>query len=618
MTKLETLDYLTGLIVAAKKDITGDNQKWWEIAKAIADSCGETGKENFLAISQFYPNYSREENEQLFTRVSNTSRGCHGLGTLVRYMKLAGIEIPKDKRNGLNLTSYTNTSSSHTRERPVANDMGEQMPNECNDDFNLAEGLPCFSLEGWPQSINMALVFTDTTEKGDAMIVAYESMVGGMINKRSSFVYSGQRWSPCQQFYLVGESATGKDIVNCASQLFKSLQDEAYAQWLKDKDTYLLDKALWDCAGKKKSQMPMPRSPKKAIPLLSANISGSDLIRTIIENGGVATIVSVEADAWTKSVKQKDWGVGSDTERILYEHGRLSISRATDKEYAECPESYVTIVVSGTPGQVRPLVPSAENGQFSRKLFLVLPSVDKFQSQFGNKTYKPEFAKWGVRWNYLFTEIFKIVGHINFSLSAEQEAEFNMHLESHFNRVKALGEKDLIASVLRMGINAMRLMNTLALMRSLDDMFVADEEPEVTLETLLQCPGLSIAASTCEDNRKDGIISSLDLSISDADFRLTLQVADVLLAHATRVARLLPKSEVGYRKPTPSEMFWESLPCQFTRKEAKAKAKEFSITEGAMDVAISRKVKDGKLKKRGKALYVFTRACVAGKCKRKM
>lgn len=619
MKELETLDFLTGLIVAAKKDITCDNQLWWETAKAIADSCGESGRADFLAISQFYPDFSREENDQFFTRVLNKSRGGHSLGTLVKLMRDAGIQIPEKEKKKLNLTSYTNSSSSHTRERAYGGgDNGGEMADNGGDDYNLAEGLPSFRLDGWTQSISRALEFTDTKEKGNAMVLAYSAMVGGLINKRTSFVYSGQRWSPCQQIDLIGESATGKDVVNCASQLFKTLQEDAYAEYAKTKEKYEVDKALWNSAGKKKSTMPMPRLPKKTMPLLSANISGSDLIRTIIDNGGVGTIVSVEADSWTKSVRQKDWGVGSDTERRLYEHDRLTISRATDGEYAECPETYVTIVLSGTPGQLRPRIPSAENGQFSRKLFYVLPSVESYKSQFGNKTYKPVFAKWGVRWNYLFTEIFKNVGHIMFSLSEEQISEFDKHWAAQFNKMKALGEKDLRASVLRMGINALRQMNLIALMRSLDDMFIAEDEPEVTIEKLLQCPGLKIAATTCEDNRKDGIITALDLSISDDDFHLALDVADVLLAHATRVARLLPKSEVGYRKPTQSEMFWESLPGQFTRKEAKAKAKEFGLTEDAMDVAIKRKVDDGTLKKSGRGSYLFARACETRKGKRKM
>lgn len=57
-------------------------------------------------------------------------------------------------------------------------------------------------------------------------------------------------------------------------------------------------------------------------------------------------------------------------------------NRRLDREYREVKHTYLSVLLSGTPMQVKPFIPSAENGLFSRNLFYYMPRVDQWVNQF--------------------------------------------------------------------------------------------------------------------------------------------------------------------------------------------------------------------------------------------
>lgn len=598
------LDSLIQRLGEKEKKINVSYQTWWIVVKTIADACGEEGRETFLQLASFDFNFSMEENDLLYTNALNQRESNVTLLPLVEFFEGMGIKISDDERTALNLTSYSKTLDSRTHTHT------HEEENEADIDENsIADGLPYFREKvRWPIFVKRTFAYCDTLEKENAMLLSLLVMVGGLINKLISFLYGKKLYSPCIQYLLIGDSAVGKDVLASVCHLFSSRQKKALAALKEAKEKYEQDLAIWENAGNKRAEMKKPTLPPKLLPLFLGNTTGPDMTRTTIENGGILTVVSTEISTWTKSKNQKDWGVESDLERNAFDHAELDISRTTNREYMHCDETYLTMAMSGTPGQVRPLVPTAEDGQFSRKIYLILPPIDKFEDQSKGVAVKPIFTKWGERMSNVIDQTFSIISHMDFRLSRKQWDMLNAHFEAHFNKMKELGKKDLVASVLRMPINIIRLMSVLAFIRSFDDILIADSEPEITLDTLLKRPGLKISKDTNSDNIKDGIISRLTLSISNTDFNAMLEMSDVLLSHAMRVARLLPKNNVTYREPKPCDKFWESLPARFTRQEALSIAKKVGYAEGSMDVALSRGCVKGNLHKESNGTYVFVRA----------
>ena len=78
------------------------------------------------------------------------------------------------------------------------------------------------------------------------------------------------------------------------------------------------------------------------------------------------------------------------------DHDRLSYNRRTDREYREVKRSYLSVLLSGTPAQVKPLIPTAENGLFSRQLFYYMPAIHKCRTSSTGRipTSKPYSPAW--------------------------------------------------------------------------------------------------------------------------------------------------------------------------------------------------------------------------------
>lgn len=72
----------------------------------------------------------------------------------------------------------------------------------------------------------------------------------------------------------------------------------------------------------------------------------------------------------------------SEVIRSSFDHDPLSYNRRTDREYRELRHSHLSVLISGTPGQVKPLIPSSENGLFSRQMFYYMPRVLHWINQF--------------------------------------------------------------------------------------------------------------------------------------------------------------------------------------------------------------------------------------------
>ncbi|MGG6548036.1 UNVERIFIED_CONTAM: YfjI family protein, partial [Prevotella sp. 15_C9] len=77
-----------------------------------------------------------------------------------------------------------------------------------------------------------------------------------------------------------------------------------------------------------------------------------------------------------------EYGHWSDTMRKAFDHDRISYNRRTDREYREVKKMFLAVLLSGTPAQVKPLIPTTENGLFSRELFYYMYGIHHWQDQF--------------------------------------------------------------------------------------------------------------------------------------------------------------------------------------------------------------------------------------------
>jgi hypothetical protein len=84
--------------------------------------------------------------------------------------------------------------------------------------------------------------------------------------------------------------------------------------------------------------------------LIAGDNSGTGILENLIEADGVGLICETEADTVSTAIGA-DHGHWSDTLRKCHDHERLAFNRRTNHEYRECDESYLSVLLSGTPAQ---------------------------------------------------------------------------------------------------------------------------------------------------------------------------------------------------------------------------------------------------------------------------
>jgi transcription antitermination factor NusA-like protein len=78
----------------------------------------------------------------------------------------------------------------------------------------------------------------------------------------------------------------------------------------------------------------------------------------------------MKTEADTVGTTMKKNGKLFDMLRKAFHHEKISVSRKTNSEYVEVMNHNSAIALSGTPKQIFNIIPSAEDGLFSRFFFL--------------------------------------------------------------------------------------------------------------------------------------------------------------------------------------------------------------------------------------------------------
>lgn len=115
---------------------------------------------------------------------------------------------------------------------------------------------------------------------------------------------------------------------------------------------------------------------------------------------------------------------------------------------------------------MKPLIPSSENGLFSRQMFYYMPRVLHWINQFSLQRTDTslEFQKLGKDWIAHLREIQKL-GVISLRLTDAQIVSFNEVFQTLFERSRKGTGNEMNSSVVRMAINIGRILSIVALLR---------------------------------------------------------------------------------------------------------------------------------------------------------
>lgn len=609
MTDIESLHRLTEAVETAGADIAPTYAEYVQLAFAIATDCGEAGREFFHRLCRTSAKYQREHAERIFSNALTTRHGEVHLGTAFHLaetanVKLCNTEVMNNRRNTENTE---NTPSKVLTHAHVYNKVENDEPDESEELLNGSDPnqpLPTFPEADWPKILLLIMSYATSPTQRDVMLIGALTAIGASMERYVRCPYAGKLQSPCLQSFIVAPSASGKGILSLIRLLVEPIHDEIRQQVATEVKAYKKEKAAYDVMGKERSKVEAPQMPKNRMFLISGNNTGTGILQNIMDANGTGLICETEADTISAAIGS-EYGHWSDTLRKAFDHDRLSYNRRTDQEYREVKKSYLSVLLSGTPAQVKPLIPSTENGLFSRQLFYYMHGIWAWINQFesGEADLEAIFTDIGLEWKKQL-DLMKTHGVHTLRLTDEQKQEFNTLFSDLFFRSGLANDNEMSSSIARLAVNTCRIMAEVAMIRALE----CNQPYQFKNSSIhLLTPDKEIAT----DNIKDGIITRWDVTITAEDFKAVLELVTPLYRHATHILSFLPSTEVKHRANADRDALFEAMGNQFTRAQLSEQATTMKIKPNTAFGWLNRLIKKGLFTNADdKGIYTRTHVCV--------
>ena len=459
--------------------------------------------------------------------------------------------------------------------------------------------LPTFSDK---VATNLPPIFKDITTLGktptekDMLLLASITILSGAFPEVFA-IYDDMRVYPNLFTFLVANAASGKGRTSACLKLVSLIEQEIREANKQEVDDYQQQLADLRALGNKKSvAMPMPKEPPYRSMLIPANCSSTAIYQALHDNHDQGITFETEADSLANTLKS-DYGNFSDGLRKGFHHEDITYRRRKENEHVEIHNPKWTVYLTGTPGQVNNLIPSPENGLFSRFLFMKVDIPAKWHNVFSKakRTINEEMEAIGKR-------VFRIHQHlvasksmkpktgqsysndILFELTDAQGEQFNKYFDSLVEEYKNMLGRDFVASIYRLGLSTFRIAMVLSIAR--------------LEETLSESPTTSIS-----ENATTSIICR------DEDLDNAITIADTLMQHAAKIfATLMPNKEedgtLGIKLSPKSERLFENLPDKFNRQTVLSIGKKLGIPQRTAEKYVGEYVnKHGLCKRTGNGEY---------------
>lgn len=163
-------------------------------------------------------------------------------------------------------------------------------------------------------------------------------------------------------------------------------------------------------------------------------------------------------------------------------------------------------------------------------------------------------------------------------LTHAQHKQFNFLFDKLFHRSGKINGDEMSSSVIRLAVNACRMMSIVAILRSLEDPSLVKPDAHIS-----------------SDNLKDRIIPRWNLAITDDDFHAVLALVEPLYLHATHVLSFLSSSVIKRRSTADKDMLFAEMEDEFTRRMLLEKAHDRRIPESTALTWLKRLTKQGAL-----------------------
>ena len=382
---------------------------------------------------------------------------------------------------------------------------------EGQEDLRIVEHL---DMQKLPESVQQMISLASTPEEQDIILMATLAAASACVpNMYFRYGLTGKKYYGNLQCFILAAAASGKGIANQALEMVRVIDE----------------------------QHPM---------LIAGDSTLAAWYKALEVQGGVGYMHesegSVITDIWKASAANYNTAL-----RKAAEHEAISRNRVKGPSEIKCPK--LSMLLTGTFGQYKALVPSVENGYFSRLLTVVIRGTNGFDKRYvrskGGQSAVPQMVGNRLLRTY---EALMEGDEREWSLTDAQKERLGEHLETEYATLIELLGDNFHSAVIRMAVQIERIAMILSAMRGIESRILSGKTDEA-----LYC--------------------------SDEDYETAEMIGNKMLLHMATAYRMIDgdaQEVVPEIKPIDQrKVLLEQLKSTFERKELIHEAKTQGISE---------------------------------------
>ena len=409
---------------------------------------------------------------------------------------------------------------------------------EADQDLHIAKHI---EPENLPAMIQPIMSLAQSDAERDMLLLSLLTAAGScMPHLYFRYGLTGKKYYPNLQCFIVGSAACGKGIANLGLELVSKVHEA----------------------------LPLVIAGDSSYPGFYKQLERQNGRGYIHESEG-----SVITDVWRSSVTNYNTAL-----RKAAEHEPITRNRANNSSSIACPQ--LSVLLTGTFSQYKALVPSIENGYFSRLLTLIVNDQQAFSSRYVEPASGPNgVMSTAAQQLYDLCQALYKSRPMEFSLTSEQRARLGQHLETAYPALMQLLGVNFHSVVLRMAVHIERIAMILTAMRE-----KPNPDPSLKGREVLEC--------------------------SDLDYQTAELIGNKLILHMAAAYRMIKGAEeVSVPKVQPldqRQMLLSLLPEEYEVQNLVTEAKSQGLSyrtatrwnEGWMEEGLVIKVRHGVYRKR--------------------
>ena len=563
------VEALIAQLKSSNADITSGYNDWLKVGFALASEFGESGRRYFHDISSIYSGYERQECDKKYDQCLKSDNGKTNIATLFYLAEQQGVRLPHQEHSSRLNKVLTNTDA--TSDKNVALSFIESQEED--------RRLPLFDetiYNDLPIILERATGTMNIRQEKDLVLIGSIATISSILLPFRT-IYHGRTIFPNMFLFVPGPAGSGKGRLDFCYRLVRPIHQDKRDLWLLAQEEYKQELDRYRALSKKeKANATSPVKPPITLLRVPANCSATSFAEAMADNGNML-MFETEGDTVVNTFKS-DYGNYSDNFRKAFAHEEFGyLRRGNDSEEKEVQNPRLSVVLSGTPEQVKSLIPNAENGLLSRFIFYCMSATDEWLDGFsGYDTDNPlekVFDDLGAEIENFYQHLTQI-SEVWFTLSIVQQQRFNDYFAGEKQRMKELNGDLYNASTHRLSWACLRIAMVLTALRCMD---------RGTVPEKIEC--------------------------SDADFNIALSIIRTVSEHNDYIFNVLNEGITEDVKVSETyssaarHVLLNNLPDRFSSEDMQALSVKLGKSIRTIQRQVRRAIQNGQVKELAKGRY---------------